>query len=250
MPVIRNSYPQKRLMLVLSDFFPAGTHAVFMDRHSGFSLGAGQLSLTPQQETAVAASLSIPDSIFITLRQVHGDRIAAYERDTPESANLLEADGCLTASTRCWISVRTADCLPVFLCDPRKRCIGVVHAGWRGTRAGVLHQAVVRMQNDFCSDPADLIAVLGPCIRSCCYTVGREFCDIFPDDVERRKDRIALDLAGANVRQLLREGVGAPRIYDCRACTCCDSRFFSYRREGAGCGRNLALMVMEEEDIH
>ncbi|MFA5261681.1 MAG: polyphenol oxidase family protein, partial [Candidatus Omnitrophota bacterium] len=117
--------------------------------------------------------------------------------------------------------------------------------GWRGTRGGIVREAVARMQDVFGSDPAELNAALGPCIRPCCYTVGQEFCDLFPNDVKRQRDRIVLDLAGANVRQLLQGGVQESQIYDCRACTCCDTRFFSYRREGLRCGRNLALMVME-----
>ncbi|HPB68156.1 MAG TPA: hypothetical protein PKU74_04520, partial [Candidatus Omnitrophota bacterium] len=62
-------------MLVLSDFFPHGIHAIFSDRHSRFSLPPGQLSLTPAQEKAAAAYLSFPDSVFISLRQVHGNQV-------------------------------------------------------------------------------------------------------------------------------------------------------------------------------
>ncbi|MFA5261682.1 MAG: laccase domain-containing protein, partial [Candidatus Omnitrophota bacterium] len=114
-------------MLVLSDFFPRGIHAIFTDRHSSFSLADGQLSLTPVQEKAAAAYLSIPDSIFIPLRQVHGNRILVYERGAPGLPTSADADGCLTRSPRCWLGVKTADCLPVFLCDSRNHCIGIVH---------------------------------------------------------------------------------------------------------------------------
>ncbi|HOY10868.1 MAG TPA: polyphenol oxidase family protein, partial [Candidatus Omnitrophota bacterium] len=145
--------------------------------------------------------------------------------------------------------VMTADCLPVFLCDPRNRSVGIVHAGWRGTESGIVREAVDRMRDVFGSKPEELTAVLGPCIRPCCYAVGPEFCDSFPEDVHRRGRRIVFDLAGANVRQLLQRGVRTSRIHDCQVCTCCEERFFSYRREGEGCGRNLALMVMEDHDI-
>ena len=242
----RSSFLQKSLMLVLSDFFPPGIHAVFTDRHCSFSLAGGQETLTPEQETAAGSCLSIPQSVFVFLRQVHGSRIVVYDRGAQgPRPPLAEADGCLSASSRCWLGVRTADCLPVYLCDVRKRCVGIVHAGWRGTREGIARQAVDRMEEAFGSDSADLIAVLGPCIRPCCYAVGQEFCDLFPEDIQRQGRRFVLDLAGANVRQLLARGLAAARIYDGRLCTCCDQRFFSYRREGPGCGRNLALIVME-----
>ncbi len=244
MEAAQNSYPQQRLMLVLSDFFPPGIHAIFTDRNSGLSLAQGEISLTPEQEETAAACFSIPDSVFVPLRQVHGNRIVVYERGGPGPFVPFDADGCLTKSSRCWISVRTADCLPVFLCDPRNRCVGVVHAGWRGTRDGIVREAVARMRDAFGSDPAEMSVVLGPCIRPCCYTVGPEFRDFFPEDVRRQGPGLVLDLAGANIRQLEQGGVPVAQVHDCGACTCCDTRFFSYRREGASCGRNLALMVM------
>jgi len=233
-------------MLVLSDFFPHGIHAIFSDRHSRFSLPPGQLSLTPAQERAAAAYLSFPDSVFISLRQVHGNQVCVYDRGVSVCPPRLEADACLTKSPRSWIGVRTADCLPVFLCDPQNRCVGIVHAGWRGTKRAIAQEAVARMCEVFGSKPAELTAVLGPCIRPCCYTVGPEFCYFFPEDILRQGQRIAFDLAGANIRQLLQSGVRESRLHDCRVCTCCDARFFSYRREGEGCGRNLALMVIED----
>jgi copper oxidase (laccase) domain-containing protein len=92
--------------------------------------------------------------------------------------------------------------------------------------------------------PECLRAVFGPAIRGCCYKVGKDFRPLFPGAVQERGGADYLDLAGVNRRQLTQSGVRAVNIDDCELCTCCDSRFYSYRRDGQRAGRHLSLMML------
>lgn len=180
----------------------------------------------------------------IVLKQIHSSAVV--------NANGLhdggrEGDALITNCTRKSIGVRTADCVPVLALDSRNRAIAAVHAGWRGTAEGIAARTVERMLAEFQTDPADLYAAIGPCIRACCYEVGPEvaaqLAAQFPEwtaqDVQTRK----VDLAAANRRQLQEAGVKPERIFDCCLCTACEgAQFFSYRREPANPGRMVAAI--------
>jgi copper oxidase (laccase) domain-containing protein len=71
------------------------------------------------------------------------------------------------------------------LVDPVKKVVGAVHSGWRGTYKQIARAAVERMVSEWGSDPADLVATVGPHIRDCCYTVGPEVSDLFPEDCRK-----------------------------------------------------------------
>ncbi len=182
----------------------------------------------------------------VPLRQVHGARVRVVT-DPGERRTVAAADAALTAVPGLALAVRTADCLPVFLWDPVRRMIGVAHAGWRGTASGVTAALVRAFVEAGCAATGSLTAAFGPAVRSCCYEVGPEVAAVFPGDVRFGRKGCRLDLAAANRRQLEAAGVAPDRIHDCGVCTCCDHRFFSFRREGAAAGRQIALMMILEE---
>lgn len=180
----------------------------------------------------------------ITLRQTHSSRVvnAAGLRDRDR-----EGDALVTDQLRTSIGVRVADCVPILLLDCRSRAIAAIHAGWRGTAAEIAKCTVEKMSRDFETNPADLYAAIGPCIRACCYEVGfdvaQQFASVFPEwnpDARTHK----LDLAEANRRQMHAAGVNPERIFDSCLCTTCQSaQFFSYRREPENPGRMLAAIT-------
>jgi len=176
--------------------------------------------------------------------QVHSDTVAvvagghrgrgAYRRATA----LRETDGLITAEKNVPLAVLTADCLPLFLVDPERRVMALVHAGWRGMRKKIIARAIKIMEEDFSTDPADLLVALGPSLRRCCYEVGGEFRTYFSGDVYPQGSKFYFDLAGAAFGQLSESGI----------CTSCmNHEFFSYRREGAGAGRSMSLMELKED---
>ena len=178
----------------------------------------------------------------ITLRQIHSDRVV--------NANSLgnrdrEGDALITDQIGKSIGVRTADCVPILLLDARKRAIAAVHADWRGTAAQVAARAIERMRSDFGSHAEDIYAAMGPCIRGCCYEVGREVAEQFDlgpyESACAAAGKHRLDLTRANRQQMEAAGVHPEHIFDCGLCTTCQSaQFFSFRREPENPGRMTA----------
>ncbi len=200
---------------------------------------------------------------IVGLRQVHSDVVHRVDEAVAEP---LVGDGVITRTPGLLLVVKTADCLPVLIIDPKRHAIGAIHAGWRGTVKRIAEKGVGEMRRQFGSNPADLLAAIGPGIRRCCYTVGEEvreqFASQFPyadalfeehraesDVVHERypllfltarapghselPNRITLDLVEANRRQLLDSGVPAANISALDFCTACRTDlFFSYRKEG------------------
>ena len=160
------------------------------------------------------------------------------------SRKVRKADGILTDRTNLPIAVRTADCLPIFVYDPRNRVIGILHAGWKGTRKGIVANALSVMLKKWHTKPSELIVAFGPSIRPCCYEVGKVFKRYFPNEVYKKGEKYFLDTPLVNQRQLLKAGIKKENIYDCGTCTSCSRDFFSYRRQGEQAGRMLSVMML------
>lgn len=171
--------------------------------------------------------------------QVHGTGISAV--DAPGACP--ETDAVMTATRGICLSVQTADCLPVMLYDPKTPAAAVVHAGWRGCRDGIIGMAVIRMGQEYGSDPRDVRACIGPAIGPCCYRVGPEFRQYFP---ARFFVNDRLDLTAAALQQLRDAGLDTDKIEASGFCTSCLSRYFySYRRDGEGTGRMMSVMILQ-----
>ena len=177
------------------------------------------------------------DFEIVWLKQIHTDRIHVIE-EAPRGR--LRGDALVTARPGIFLIMKTADCLPVFLVDPTQRVIAAVHCGWRGTRLRILERTVEEMRLRCGCRPSSLLAALGPCIAAPCYEVGEDVREAFReenaagDDFRRiagRAGKYHFDLRAANRRQLIGAGIGARRVFDAAACTHCDPRLHSFRRD-------------------
>jgi len=189
-----------------------------------------------------------PESL-VRLKQVHGTEVLVVDRpaaDLPPE-DQRQFDAAVTSRNDVILSVRTADCVPVLLFAPG--VVAAVHAGWRGTVSGTLKNAVAAMMDQRQCPAESILAAIGPCIRSCCYQVGRDVWEPFTryfrkDAVIDRDDGRFVDLVAANRAWLLRSGVRPESIDVLNACTHCNPEmFFSYRREGST-GRQLAFITL------
>lgn len=172
------------------------------------------------------------------LRQVHSDRVLAAK---PGLCG--EADALVVEQEGLAAMVATADCVPIVVTG--RHGATAIHAGWRGLAAGVVGAALERLGAD-----AGAQAWIGPSIGPCCYEVGEEVAAAVAaasaDEVilPGERGRPHLDLAGAAAWQLDRAGVA--RIRHVAACTRCRPEWlWSHRGDGAGAGRNLALVWRE-----
>lgn len=207
-------------------------------------------------------ALGAADLPLVTLRQIHSD--IAHVVSTPDSP-LLKGDALATSSPDLLLAIQTADCIPILLVDPRHRAVAAVHSGWRGTLARIAAKTLGRMQMEFSTRPADVLAAIGPGIGQCCYEVGpdviKEFAAQFPrakswfegpfDALASGEDpnplpwltmmppghqppppRCHLDLKAANAALLIDAGVSPKNIFVSDLCTSCRTDlFFSYRHQ-------------------
>ena len=193
---------------------------------------------------------------LLAVSQVHGTRVlrVAAGADAPQ-VRAEEADGLCSDEPGLGISVHVADCVPILMADPVTGACAALHAGGRGTVAGMSQAGVAAMIANFGSQARHLRVALGPCIGACCFEVGPEVVDqveaawpgaraagIVLQFGERRPH---VDLRLLLQHQLAHAGVLLENIDTTRACTHCDpaQRFYSYRRDGRRTGQMVGFIV-------
>ncbi|HEV2768311.1 MAG TPA: laccase domain-containing protein [Acidimicrobiales bacterium] len=187
----------------------------------------GDLSITA--ENVEARRRAVVDLPWTWLRQAHGSDVMVVRRPGEHAGRT--ADAAVTAVPGAALAVQVADCAPVALLGPAG--VGAVHAGWRGVVAGVVGAAIEHMR---LLGSGAVRAVVGPCIRPCCYEFGADELDMVAtalgDGVRARTTdgRPALDLPGAVQRSLAAAGV--VEVVDEGVCTACSPRHWSHRARG------------------
>ena len=165
-------------------------------------------------------------------------------------------DGMITNEPGVTLVIRTADCVPIFLLDPEKQAIGLVHAGWRGTVGEIGAKAVAAMVKEFGSRPSDLLAAVGPSIGPCCFEVDRPVRDRFAGLTELgpeafihsdKNGKYHIDLWETNRRILEKAGIRPERISIGGVCTKCNAEWlFSHRATGGKRGGLAAFLELKE----
>lgn len=148
------------------------------------------------------------------------------------------------------IAIFTADCAPIFLADRRTRTIALAHSGWQGTLSRIAERTVEAMAS--CgTDPADIVAWIGPMAAGCCYEVSEELADRFSAEFTDamdagtvlRRGRL-LDLVALNAFQLRKAGVPADQVIPSGLCTIHGhDTFYSYRADKGTTGRVISMMT-------
>jgi len=223
------------------------------------------------------SALGANDHTLVALKQIHSAvvRLApeiSTDLSLPSGALAQTGDASITNLPSLLLGIQTADCVPIFLVDAKKRVVAAIHAGWRGTLARIAEKAVGEMRKEFGSKPTDILAALGPAIGDCCYQVGTELVTEFTSqfgDAEEYFDElrtgeepnslqwlnmmppghqpppknVRLDLRKANRAQLLAAGLRDANIFVSDLCTACHTDlFFSYRKEAVRSGRMLSVI--------
>lgn len=190
----------------------------------------------------------------------------------------LDVDGLITNESGLLLYTLHADCTPIFLLDPEKRAIGMIHSGWKGTALSIGEVAVKSMKEEFGSKASDILAWIGPCICGDCYEVGEDVAieyvrafggphamDVFTDEAKRddlvktdevftgkepilkplKNDKFLLDMKKANFRILMESGIKAQNISISELCTFeREDLFFSHRRMGTNRGTMGAFLSL------
>lgn len=193
--------------------------------------------------TDVVRELAGVQTTLTTCTQVHSATVQRAQREL----GWRECDACdalWTDERHVALGIKIADCLPVTIIDPGHGVIANIHSGWRGAVQGITAETIGAVERGTPFDPTDALAYLGPSIRVCCFEVGEEVAAQFDERfLDRSRSKPHVDLVAFTRDLLRRRGFTDDRIFDSELCTRCDgSIFHSYRRDGAGGGRNLAIV--------
>lgn len=200
---------------------------------------------------------SVPSSRVGTLRQIHSATVLEWEESdaVPEGEGSREGDALWTAVRGTGVGVRTADCVPVLIADPKVPVCAAVHAGWRGFVAGVIEETVRRLGEHFAPAAArGLVAAAGPSARGCCYEIGEEVADLLrplPGGgrfLSRGKaaGKWTADLPSIALEGLAAAGIPRENLEAAGPCTVCSPSFHSYRREKSLTGRQLSFIYITD----
>lgn len=218
-----------------------------------YPLGPGVEAFTTRRDS------TLPYPVIQGL-QVHGSRVAIINRPGMTREDLEGYDAFITNLPGVAIGVRTADCVPILIHDPRNHVIAAVHSGWKGTVQKIAMKTIGILETKYKSNPEDLIAVIGPSIGPDSFQVGEEVAVMFkqagfpmsliwsfqgPGDGSPMSGGHHIDLWQANKWILGECGVREKNIRISGIDTYSDPSFFSARREGIECGRNINSIMLK-----
>jgi polyphenol oxidase len=221
-----------------------GARALFTDRSHGnlSSVGGAGCEQGLHARERLRAECGVRG--MVRGYQVHGTHVVRFHaedsRRLSDSAEQppQQADGHAVAAPGVAAMALAADCVPVVL--GTEGAVAALHAGWRGLAAGVLEEGVRALRE--VGGRGEIVAVVGPCAGPCCYEVGKEVLAAFAADAGGGRSlppSATIDLRAIAHRRL--RAAGVVEVDDVAACTICDERFFSHRREGAAAGRQAGL---------
>ena len=183
----------------------------------------------------------------------------SFTRGVVRESDIIGVDGMITNDKKVVLMTFFADCVPLFFYDPVKKAIGASHSGWRGSVKRIGEKTVRRMEEEFGSNPKDILAVIGPSICKDCYEVSEDVAAAFQKEFkeeqwqeileEKPAHKYQLDLWRANEIILEEAGIPKEQIEVSGVCTCCHFDWlFSHRATGGRRG-NLAgvITLMEGE---
>ncbi len=231
----------------------------FLGRHGGKSVGlyaSLNLSFRVGDDPKIVKdnicdmkkAVGMHDLRIITMSQVHGDHIVEVNDSRLKEAG--EADGMITEQRNLFLAVLTADCVPILFSVSGRKLVAVVHAGWRGTVAGIALKMVHTLRDQYDVKPDSLEVAMGPAIGPCCYEIGADVSeqlvqrwgDLADRCLRTREGKNFLDLRELNNSLLEKAGVLPERIFKIGPCNSCASDdFFSYRRMGET-GRQISFI--------
>ncbi|HEY6852912.1 MAG TPA: laccase domain-containing protein [Gemmatimonadales bacterium] len=199
----------------------------------GYSVGPG----LPEQWAAFRQEFqpAFPATVFG--RQVHG-RVVRWHDEVPEGWLILDAtDGHATAQPGVLLTVSVADCTPVYLADPARGAIGLLHAGWRGAAAGMLAAGVAALVGHG-SAISDIVMHCGVAICGSCYEVGSEVAEALGKPPVSGKTHV--DIRAVLAAQAA--ALGVRHVSVSPLCTAHDPGFHSHRASRGSGGRMIAYL--------
>lgn len=188
-------------------------------------------------------SLNIPLDRIALSKQVHGSSVLVVN----EPGITEVYDAMITKAKNVFLAVSVADCTPILIYDKKNGVVAAIHAGWRGTVAGIVENTLKAMKTNFNSSGKNCFAFIGACIGYDSFEVGEEVANEFDDEFKRigSNEKYLVDLKGANKAQLQNFGIPSSNIEISGLCTVKNNDIlFSHRHEKGITGRMMAVIGM------
>jgi purine-nucleoside/S-methyl-5'-thioadenosine phosphorylase / adenosine deaminase len=187
-------------------------------------------------------TLNIDENKLAIPKQIHSE----FVKKVIKPGIYEDTDGLCTENQNIILTIQTADCLPVFIYEPEKKIIAVVHAGWQGALKGIILKALDKLENDHLIENSKLKIAIGPGIQSTCFEVREDVYSKFPlEFLSMHEDpkKKYLDLQLFIKNQFMRQGVSEKNLFIDSTCTHCDNkRYYSYRRDKNHSGRMMGIL--------
>ena len=181
--------------------------------------------------------------------QIHGDCVVVIENINQKVG---EVDGLLTNLKGVALEIRTADCQSIFLYDRKKKVIGNIHSGWKGTSKQIVVNAINKMVERYGCNIEDIEVYINPSILGCCFEVKDDVINLFKKicDVSKYSKKFdnhyMLDTVAINYDKLIELGIKKEHIFLSNICTGCNIKeYHSYRKENKTEGRNISLICLK-----
>lgn len=228
-------------LLLCGAFEKKGFIAAFSTRsHGNMAFPNDDTSTVDNRRGAFLASLGLANRPLQAVRQIHSGRCINADLTTGLSENSTEADALVSSRPDVLLAVKTADCLPLLIADPKSGAFAAVHAGWKGVLNDIIESSVDRLRSDFHVQTEFCLAALGPSACGTCYEVESDVANEF----NKRKDvdlsvlsKHTADKWKLNIPQLAKAilhrcGFQEKRIFVSPYCPMHDNDlFFSHRKD-------------------
>jgi len=219
-------------------------------------------SRVAENRKIILDALSIDYRTAVTAQQVHKDKISLVRKEDKGkgafeySKGIAQADAIITDIPGIPLLMCYADCVPIFILDPVKKAIALIHCGRKGTELELTLKTLFKMKKIFETNPRSCLAAIFPSIGSCCYSIKEEnkIDDYWlneekyngePISLQNKSGR-SLDLRKANYCQLIKGGLEKKNIFINDICTAdYPEIFFSYRRDKGNTGRMAAIFMLK-----
>lgn len=219
-------------------------------------------SCVRENREIIANILNIDYRNIVSAQQIHRDKITVVKKEDKGRGSfkyteaLAETDALITNVSGIPLLMCYADCVPIFILDPIKKAIGLIHSGRRGTELQITSKTLNKMQKIFGTNPQTCLAAIFPSIGPCCYKIKnqRQINDYWMSknnfshkivSVQNENER-SLDLKKANYLQLIKGGIEKKNIFVNEICTADYPKlFFSYRRDKGTTGRMAAIFMLK-----
>lgn len=206
----------------------------------------------------MAAALGVAEDSFVCSAQTHTTNIRAVTAEDrgkglTKALDYSDVDGLVTNVPQLCLATFYADCVPLFFVDTTHKAIGLSHSGWRGTVGKIGEKTLEKMRELYGTNPADVLAAVGPSICQDCYEVSADVVECFKEQFsrqywselfyEKQNGKYQLDLWRANEIVLLEAGIRKEHLAVTNLCTCCNPTLLFSHRASKGKRGNLAAFL-------